>query len=561
MTPQEIQLPKDPYINGQPIEAYLYKHASECPICFLYYPPYLNKTRCCDQPICSECFVQIRRPDPHPPEHADPSDPNPPAPPPSGTDEYMLVSEPATCPFCKQPEFGITYDPPPYRRGLTYANQLNGHPLANVSSAMSSSSSLNSQGAQNRRRTTSLGANSPGVITTDRIRPDWAKKLADARAHALRRAAAATALHNAAYVLGSVDGGGRFQLGRRRRTFFGPEGDSPAGINLGNVGALLAAAGQERHNARTQEQEHGSDDLFPGRGSSRRGRIEDIEELMMMEAIRMSLAEEERRKEKEEKEAAKKATKEAKKEEKQRQKDAKKAGKTSRKSSMYPLVVNDSSGSQLTTGESSAVGAAKGKAIDRSGIAQSQSPDAGSPIDPIPPTFDLTAPPVESGNQPTHAPMPIGEPPNHRAFLGQLHNQPSSASSLSEQPPETASSLEPSPSASGLNLEQTPFGTETPPSAATPSPGVEPMFNFSSLAAVVDNPSPMSENQELGSQAHTPTPPVNGSSDSTQEAHPSSPTIEVTPPGPNRKSNSKHTAAATVVDKTEDQASDGGQIA
>src|SRR5205814_1664603 len=57
MTPREIQLPKDPYVNGIPIEAFLYKDATECPICFLYYPPYLNRTRCCDQPICSECFV------------------------------------------------------------------------------------------------------------------------------------------------------------------------------------------------------------------------------------------------------------------------------------------------------------------------------------------------------------------------------------------------------------------------------------------------------------------------------------------------------------------------
>lgn len=69
MVPQELHLPKDPNVNGQRIEAFLYKNAAECPICFMFYPPYLNKTRCCDQPICSECFVQIKRPDPHPPEH------------------------------------------------------------------------------------------------------------------------------------------------------------------------------------------------------------------------------------------------------------------------------------------------------------------------------------------------------------------------------------------------------------------------------------------------------------------------------------------------------------
>jgi hypothetical protein len=115
-------LPPDPYVNGQPIDVYLYKGASECPICFLYYPPFLNRTRCCDQPICSECFVQIKRPDPHPPEHPEP-DPN------VSSDvtgersadgECQLVSEPAACPFCVQPEFGVTYTPPPFRRGVTY---------------------------------------------------------------------------------------------------------------------------------------------------------------------------------------------------------------------------------------------------------------------------------------------------------------------------------------------------------------------------------------------------------------------------------------------------------
>ena len=28
---------------------------------------HLNISRCCLQPICSECFVQIKRLDPHPP--------------------------------------------------------------------------------------------------------------------------------------------------------------------------------------------------------------------------------------------------------------------------------------------------------------------------------------------------------------------------------------------------------------------------------------------------------------------------------------------------------------
>mmetsp|Transcript_2658 Transcript_2658/g.9433 ORF Transcript_2658/g.9433 Transcript_2658/m.9433 type:complete len:246 (-) Transcript_2658:112-849(-) len=34
----------------------------ECPICFLYYPCGLNRARCCNQEICSECALQIRKP-------------------------------------------------------------------------------------------------------------------------------------------------------------------------------------------------------------------------------------------------------------------------------------------------------------------------------------------------------------------------------------------------------------------------------------------------------------------------------------------------------------------
>ena len=76
IVPREINLPYDPFVNGQPLEVFLYKDATECPICFLTYPPYLNHTRCCDQAICSECFVQIKRTDPHFPEGHNENSPN-----------------------------------------------------------------------------------------------------------------------------------------------------------------------------------------------------------------------------------------------------------------------------------------------------------------------------------------------------------------------------------------------------------------------------------------------------------------------------------------------------
>lgn len=493
MTPQEIQLPKDPYVNGQRIEAFLYKNASECPICFLYYPPYLNKTRCCDQTICSECFVQIKRPDPHPPEHHDPS--NPPAEP---QEDGMLVSEPACCPFCVQPEFGVTYEPPPFRRGLAYANQGQ-QPFASAASAMSSTSSLNSQGltSPGRRRAASLAATDASVITTDRVRPDWAKKLADARAHALRRAAAATALHNAAYMMGNLQSDSRgFSLGRRRRTMFGNDSVSSSGHGTprrdGDVNALLVAAASQGSSSRNE----GQNDLLPGRHSSRRGnRLEDLEELMMMEAIRLSLAAEEERKKKEEKEAAK----EAKKEEKKKVKEARKAEKASRKSGFFPLAVQDGADEDIAGSSSSAAG--KGKAVDRSGGHAGFNPLCE-------PTSTVNAPSSKQDPQKhleqsrahiqreassTGAPSPFdpfSEQPSHRAALRNLSNASSSASSFAESLQgslrhdsqgtfgASSSSFGPSPNVSGVSIS----ADDTPPHG---TPGTEPMFNFRSLAEVI----------------------------------------------------------------------------
>jgi hypothetical protein len=364
---------------------------------------------------------------------------------------------------------------------------------------MSSSSSLHSQGAANghsRRRTTSLGANEPSVVTTDKIRPDWAKKLSDARAHALRRAAAATALHNAAYVLGNAENAGRFTLGRRRRTLFGNDSSSGSGADLGSVGALLAAA--ERHGTSGSRPDQASQDLFPGRHSSRRSRIEDLEELMMMEAIRLSLAAEEERKRKEEKETEK----QKKKEEKQKAKDQKKAEKAAKKSALYPSGRNASNFSQQTA-ESSTAPTGKGKAVDRSG-------SAGSDAAPTGPTISLTEPiPTETkpkddaqrhleqsraqigfhASEPAQiSPNPFTNQPYHRHALRNLSNASSSASSFAESanldsPANMASSFEPSPNASGLNLAGEPgLRSETPPGGGA---GTEPMFNFRSLAAVI----------------------------------------------------------------------------
>lgn len=460
----------------------------------MYYPPHLNKTRCCDQPICSECFVQIKRPDPHPPEHHGDASENPPAEP---EEEINLVSEPAACPYCAQPEFGVTYEPPPFRRGLVYNGQGQ-NPLGSAMSAMSSTSSLNSPGVTSpgRRRATSLAVTDKTVVTTDMVRPDWAKKLADARAHALRRAAAATALHNAAYMMGNIQQQeSRFGLGRRRRTMFG--GESGASSGQGTPRREGEGSGSRNIEA--------SADLFPGRLSSRRGnRIDDLEELMMMEAIRLSLAAEEERKRRDEKEAAK----EAKKEGKKKAKEIKKVAKAQRHigSGFHPIEVDGADGSGAGSSSTS-----KGKEVDRSGGSAGFNPmtEPTSTIN-MAPSEDPQKHLEDSRAQIQREAVPSGsspsdpsndELPSHRSALRNLSNASSSASSFAESYQNSlrqdsqhhlapGSSYGPSPNASGVSLSQ----GETPPNG---TPGTEPMFNFKSLAEAI---TPEEDGKDSGPQ-------------------------------------------------------------
>ncbi|KAL8638677.1 MAG: hypothetical protein Q9228_004190 [Teloschistes exilis] len=532
--PAEMQLPRDPYINGQRIEVYLYKDTYECPICLIYYPTYGNKTRCCDQWICSECFVQIKRPDPHPPEHADPASP-PAMLPQNGSgesaEEGELVSEPATCPFCKQAEFGITYEPPPFRRGLAYVNQS----LGKGASAMSSSTSLSSalSGGQlspnpiSRRRTTSVSASDSSVITTDKIRPDWYYKLMSARANMHRRSAAATALHTAAYVLGGdrgfADGRGFGTFGRRGllRRSSGPEFTSSSSASAhASMMALLSerhAAGA-LHRIDAHEWTPGGPAIAPRRASSRRHHMEDIEEMMMMEAIRRSLASEEDRRRQEDKVArkdAKKAEKEAKKKEKAAKK-AEKAGIYSRSANQSTADLSSRSGSSLAVAESSSSAAGKGKQPQRMGMEplSSREPSPHSRGGPGRSDTEIASPShpfvwdsqadaqshleraraqLNPDLQPSS--LPFGSSTYRPSHLRTTSNMSSSASSLNESVSGSNGqhvqgsnqSLGPSPNASGINVGQTNSSSEryvsgTPPSGGA---GLEPLYNFRSLAEMV----------------------------------------------------------------------------
>ncbi|KZT74161.1 hypothetical protein DAEQUDRAFT_754109 [Daedalea quercina L-15889] len=243
-------------------EAAIYRGAVECPICFLYYPPNINHSRCCDQAICTECFVQIKRAEPNP---------------------THLVSEPAACPYCVQENFGVVYAPPPWRTGLGSEGAT--PPSWPESPKQAESSPM----AAMKRPRKSFGADSPEVVTIDQIRPDWEAKLAAVRAAVARRA--------------------------NRRIIMRQVGDRliPVGISSGRVHALAPEEGQG---------ENGEGAAEPGGGRSRRSRRrqqnqdinhllgtmglagQDLEELMVMEAMRLSLLEheEQQRKQREEEE-------------------------------------------------------------------------------------------------------------------------------------------------------------------------------------------------------------------------------------------------------------------
>ncbi|KAF8266597.1 hypothetical protein EI94DRAFT_1584820 [Lactarius quietus] len=228
-------------------EAAIYKDAAECPICFLYYPSNINRSRCCDQAICTECFVQIKRTEP--------------------TVTHM-VSEPACCPFCVQEHFGIIYTPPFWRTGIG----CEGWPSPTLpDSPKDPQRAFDSMKVKpgKQKRFKSFDHTDPDVVTVDQVHPDWEAKLAAVQAAAARRA--------------------------NRRIIMRQVGDRlvPVGITSGRVhplsveGAEGEGGGSRRSRRRQQQQQQDLNSFLGNMGFGAR----DVEELMMMEAMRLSLLE------------------------------------------------------------------------------------------------------------------------------------------------------------------------------------------------------------------------------------------------------------------------------
>ncbi|GAA5845673.1 hypothetical protein JCM9279_006069 [Rhodotorula babjevae] len=263
--------------------------ALECPICFLYYPPNMVHTRCCDQPICTECFVQIKRAEPTP---------------------THLESEPAACPFCMETNFGSVYDKPvrpPYA------------PTPSGGSG-ESGSSVTSPGttAAPKPRRKSFAHTEKEVVTTDMIHPDWEAKLEAMKAAVARRA-------NRRIVFRQV-GDRLIPVGISSGRGGGADGANPTMATttlppnfLSQIAAALDASNEggasssgrrrgSRSARRSRGGSGGNDEIAQLLESLGLGGGPDIEEMMVQEAMRLSqLEEEERQKKTQEEEAAKAA--------------------------------------------------------------------------------------------------------------------------------------------------------------------------------------------------------------------------------------------------------------
>jgi hypothetical protein len=240
--------------------------------------------------------------------------------------------------------------------------------------------------------------------------------------------------------------------------------------------------------------------------------MEDLEDMMMMEAIRLSLAAEEERNRKTEKEAQKELRKKIK-EEKKREKKEKKgvygSGTSSASGSALSLSLpilgrrrGNSGGSNLAreiTAEDPEPPSSKGKGVDRNA---NSSPPSSAPIDfpktgssssfsGIPGARHLdtsTLANIQESQQSSSSPTAPDKP----SHLRQMSNASSPASSFMESVPGSlrndfhghgsSSSLE-TPNASGSNVahsDGTPEGGDS-----NGNPDLESMFNFQSLAAAI----------------------------------------------------------------------------
>jgi hypothetical protein len=239
----------------------------------------------------------------------------------------------------------------------------------------------------------------------------------------------------------------------------------------------------------TDSAEEGQGNIAPPRDSSRRSRIDDLEEMMMMEAIRLSLASEEDRRRREEKEIRK----EAKRREKEKEKEAKKADKAARKTGLYS---NNASTSALSTPVEGVVG----KASSSSSVAEEgPSTGKGKAVDRATPSAAVETPPAASSTTSVPADQSLALPdlsataePSRPSHLRHVSSASSSISSIME-----------------ANAGERTVGADGT------SASLEPLFNFRSLAAVIGDDEKGHESEHIEDTTHR----AEGSSSATPSVH------------------------------------------
>lgn len=175
---------------------FLYSNVIECPICFLYYPENINYTKCCYQPICTECFVQIKRQNPnlfyH--EHLNQSD--------SEFLSQFLISESVKCPYCALSEFAVFYNPPDISTGINGKVDPAHYVKSNTNKCMNDTSDQGENSLlksslilQKKIKNQNQKNDQQNFVTLDMIRPNWEQILMVARNKLAKKSAAATAIH------------------------------------------------------------------------------------------------------------------------------------------------------------------------------------------------------------------------------------------------------------------------------------------------------------------------------------------------------------------------------
>ncbi|CAO3644467.1 unnamed protein product [Mucor fragilis] len=241
----------DPYVERKKAhlekmkqrEKMLYNDAVECPICFLYYPANINYSRCCDQPICTECFVQIHRP-------------------------IETPSVPATCPFCMEENYGILYESPAWSEKFQARSRSGSH-----STMTGTRHTTSGVGGSDGPRRESVDHKNPDVVLVDHIRPDWDKTT--------------TSAPNPARAVSRRNSASNASSGGSRHNNL---------LRAAGVTSLLTRPGRSASSAAATEYHQHLNNV--------RDSNMDLEDWMVMEAIRLSLAEQE---ENDRKEALKKS--------------------------------------------------------------------------------------------------------------------------------------------------------------------------------------------------------------------------------------------------------------